>query len=402
MVKTVFLLILAFMVVLTTLLFLPSVLPQRKFIQYTDNQLREAALSRGMKPIPKNYNEYLKVIDNKDNELTKEKVALGKKLYFDKSLSKAKDVSCATCHMMSDSKKMNEHVLLKSLTSDSNQTNCVSCHMRDNSGTDRLSSAIGTSGAQNPFHLNTITILNSSLAKYLTWSGEVLSVEEEVGASIKSQYKMNMSIKEINQRLNANPIYVKEFDNAFKDNLSIQSNANFKNTTIAIGAYVRTLLTRGAYDRFLDGDNDAINTKAKKGLANFINLGCKGCHTGMSVGGQVLKRFPLKNFISQNDISFNFPFMLSDNSFPFENKGGFLGKDDDHYFRVPILRNVTKTSPYFHNGSVPKIREAVKIMGQNQLGLNLSDTKIDEIVEFLKTLEGDAVDYEINSSRRYQ
>jgi cytochrome c peroxidase len=345
-----------------------------------------------MKPIPKNYDEYLKVINNLSNNLTQKKVTLGKKLYFDKSLSKNRDVSCSTCHMIS--KNTNEHLLLKNLTTDSNQTNCASCHIRDNSGTDRLSTAIGTAGTQNPYHLNTMTILNSSLAKYLTWSGEIQSVEEEVGASIQSQYKMNMLPQEINKRLNSNPSYIKEFDNAFNKPISSsQSKANFENTKIALGAYVRTLLTRGAYDRFLDGDNGAINEKAKKGLANFINLGCKGCHTGMSVGGQVLKRFPLKNFVSQNDLSFNFPFMLSDNGFPFNNVGGFLGKDDDHYFRVPILRNVTKTSPYFHNGSVPKIREAVRIMGQNQLGLNLSDTKIDEIVEFLKTLEGDVVDY---------
>jgi len=373
------------------LLLLPNILPDRKFIQYNDDQLREAALSKGMKPIPKNYDEYLKVIDNTDNILTKEKVALGKKLYFDKSLSKNKDVSCATCHMIN--KNSNEDVLLKSLTTSSDIRNCASCHIKENSGTDRLSTAVGTSGAQNPYHLNTMTVLNTSLAKYLTWSGEISSVEEEAGASIQSPFKMNMSPKEINQRLNSNTKYIEEFNNAFKTHSSLQSSANYENTKIALGAYIRILLTRGSYDRFLDGDNDAINAKAKKGLASFINLGCKGCHTGMSVGGQVLKRFPLKNFISQNDIGFNFPFILSDNSFPFDNVGGFLGKDNDHYFRVPMLRNVTRTSPYFHNGSVFKIKEAVRIMGQNQIGINLTDTKIDEIVEFLKTLEGDIVDY---------
>jgi len=394
MIKKIFLMIVSWIMVLIALFVLPSIVPERKFKEYNDEQLRQTALSRGMRSVPKNYDEYLNLIDNSKNPLTKEKVSLGKELFFDKTLSKNSDVSCSTCHMLTQGDRVDNHVLLKSLSKDSELTNCAACHQRDESGTDRLSTAVGTLGKQNPLHLNTMSVLNSSLAKYLTWNGEVYSVEEQAGLSIKSPFKMDMLPEEVNQRLRSNPKYVKQFNSAFKRGTSSsKQSVNYQNVKIALGTYVRTLLTRSAYDEFLDGDNDAISAEAKRGFASFINLGCKGCHTGIGVGGQVIKRFPLKGFTSIQDINFNFPFMSADNSFPFDNVGGFLGKDNDHYFRVPILRNVTKTSPYFHNGSVSKIREAVRIMGQNQIGINLSDVQIDEIVEFLRTLEGDIVDY---------
>ena len=156
--------------------------------------------------------------------------------------------------------------------------------------------------------------------------------------------------------------------------------------------------SRSDYDRFLDGDNDAMSKKAKKGLANFLNFGCKGCHTGVTVGGQSIQKFPLRDYNSIVDVtnSFNeedkgrevsdFDFNAKMyHPFPFENKGGFMGKDGERLFRVPMLRNVTKTSPYFHNGAVAKIREAVFLMGKHQLGMHLTNRQIDEIVEFLKS-----------------
>lgn len=382
-------------VTMIILLMLPNLLPDRKFSTYSDDDLRKTALSKGMLAVPKDYSGLLKIKDNSEKLLTIEKIALGKELYFDINLSKNKDISCVTCHMISKDGQNNQHVILDGLSHDANdKTNCVVCHLRDESGTDRLSNAIGSNGRENPLHLNTLTILNASLAKYLTWSAEVNSVEDEAGISILSPFKMDITPDVLEQRLKNNPEYVRKFNDAFKDASSVNENTlSFENTKKALGAYIRTLLTRGAYDRFLDGNNSAMSTEAKKGLANFINFGCKGCHTGMSVGGQVIERFPLKDFVNVEELSFNTPFISSVNSYPFENVGGFLGKDNRHLFRVPILRNVTKTSPYFHNGSVPKIREAVAIMGKHQLGLYLNDTQIDEIVEFLRTLEGDIVDY---------
>jgi len=366
-------------IILVIILALPNLLPARKLKIYkSDNELRQYALANGMLPIPKTYQQLLKIKDN--YRLTHEKIALGKELYFDTNLSKNRDMSCATCHVISKDKRYQTHNI-------EGRKNCISCHIID-----RLSNAIGEDGKEDPFHLNTLTILNSSLAKYLTWSAKAISVEDEVGFSITSIYKMNMSANLLEKRLKKDAIYVKKFNKAFQNTSGVNV-VNFQNVQEAIGAYVRTLLTRGAYDRFLDGNNSAISSTAKKGLADFMNLGCKGCHVGMSVGGQVIEKFPLKAFLSIEELNFKTPFVSSNDDFPFENVGGFLGKNNQHLFRVPILRNVTKTSPYFHNGSVPKIREAVTIMGKHQLGIELSETQVDELVAFLKTLQGNIVDY---------
>jgi cytochrome c peroxidase len=310
-----------------------------------------------MLPIPKTYKELLNVVNTSQNPMTKDKIILGKKLYFDTILSKDRTISCANCHIL------------------------------QNGGADNLPTAIGYKGRKNPSHLNTPTVLNAALAKELDWDGSVKDVEAQAGGPLQAPFEMNMTPKEIVKRLRNVPFYVKEFKKVFTSGIS------FENVKKAIGAYERTLLTRGAYDRFLEGDNSAISKKAKKGFALFINLGCKGCHTGMSVGGQSLQRFPLRRCASIYDIKC----MLNEGRFPFKNVGGFLGKNDMQLFRVPILRNVARTAPYFHNGAVKKLQDVVKIMGIHQVGVELTKTQIDEIVAFLKTLNGKIVDYNVTS-----
>ena len=383
-----------------------QLLPKKEKQQYSDDELRQTALSRNMSSIPDTYDALLKLVDTPENRLSKAKIILGRDLYFDTILSKNKKISCASCHLLSKDQN-DKKPFLNALTSKSNNsTDCVVCHLRDQSATDRLATAIGQDGQENPQHLNTLSTLNSALAKYQTWSGNIKTVEEEVANSILDSFKMDMNLSEVEQRLIADDDYVKKFAKAFsgsKDKLP-----SFNNVKKAISSYLRTLLTRSDYDRFLDGDNNAMSKKAKKGLANFINFGCKGCHTGISVGGQSIQKFPLRDYNSIIDItnsfnedkkgrevsevSFNFDMY---HSYPFENSGGFMGKDGEQLFRVPILRNVTKTSPYFHNGSIQKIREAVEIMAKYQLGMSLTDKQTDEIVAFLKALEGDIVDYKV-------
>ena len=380
------------------LLSLPNLTKERNFKTYKDEQLRATAQSKGLKPIPNTYEELLKIVNDKNNPLSHEKITLGKELFFDTKLSLDDTISCSTCHMIS--KNPNEKkVILNAITSKKqpndmkNANNCVICHLSDESGTDRLSTAIGYKGATNPHHLNTMTILNSSLAKVLTWDGEVKSIEKQISNSIQSSYKMNIKEDELIEKLSKDEKYINHFNEVFKEENSL----NFINIQKSIAAYVKILLTRSSFDEFLEGDNNAISATAKRGLVNFMNFGCAGCHTGMSVGGQSVQRFPLRQFAGIHDLRPNLgsppDFEIIDDTFPFENKGGYKGRADTHFFRVPILRNVTKTSPYFHNGSVDKIREAVEIMGRHQVGLNLSNQQIDEIVEFLKTLEGNIVDY---------
>ncbi|WP_457593950.1 cytochrome-c peroxidase [Hydrogenimonas sp.] len=345
---------------------------QKGTVALENTELRERALNRGLKPVPKSWEEAKKVVDNPQNPLTPEKIALGKSLYFDTLLSKDRTVSCATCHIIADG------------------------------GDDNLPTAIGVGGQPNPKHLNSPTVLNAALAKRQFWDGRSPDVEDQAKGPIQAPFEMDMTPKEVVKRVKGEPEYVKRFDEVFPD-----EGITFDTVTKAIAAYERTLLTRGAFDRFLEGEDDAISQKAKKGLYLFMRLGCKGCHTGMSVGGQSLQHFPLRRYNSLlspesrfvNDeryfAGFRWQKIRGDEPFPFPDVGGFHGRNGQFLFRVPILRNVTRTAPYFHNGSIKKIEEAVRIMARHQLGLILNDEQIGEIVAFLKTLEGEPVEYEI-------
>ena len=347
------------LVVLIVIFMLPLLIPQKRVETLDDTTLREMALNGNMLPIPTTYQELLKVIDNPNNPMTKEKIALGKRLFFDNRLSRDKTLNCASCHILNEG------------------------------GDDNRPTAIGYHGRVNPSHLNSPTVLNSALAKAEFWDGRAKDVEAQAGGPIQAPFEMNMTPKEVEERLNSDKELVDEFKKVFKE-----EKITFENVKNAIGAYERTLLTRGAYDRFLDGDNSAISPKAKRGMTIFMTKGCKGCHVGMSVGGQSMQHFPLRRYFSDYLGAVFSPNMkIKESPFPFENIGGFLGKDDRLLFRVPILRNITKTAPYFHNGSVKELKEVVRIMSKYQLGNEFNKEDIDAVVEFLKTLDGEIVEY---------
>jgi len=264
---------------------------------------------------------------------------------------------------------------------------CASCHILDEGGDDNRPTAIGYHGRANPFHLNSPTVLNAVLAKAQFWNGRAKDVEEQAGGPVQAPFEMNMTPAEIEARLQKDTDYVTQFEQVF-GNRTI----TFENVRKAIGAYERTLLTHGAYDRFLEGDDKAIGLQAKRGMTLFITQGCSGCHTGMSVGGQSIQKFPLRHYLTDYiGLLFEPNVQLKKSPFPFENAGGFLGKDNQLKFRVPILRNITKTAPYFHNGSVQKLEEAVRIMSKYQVGKEFTSDQIKDVVAFLKTLEGDPV-----------
>lgn len=381
--KLVFLIV---FIVISFLLSLQFILPQKEQKIYTNEELRNKVLSHAMQSIPKTYEELLAIYNITDDSLSKEKIALGKKLYFDKNFSKNQQISCNSCHTI---KQKNDKTLLNTLLDENTQvSNCAACHTMDSSGTDRLTFS---SGENTHTHmLNVQTIYNAAFAKFFTWDGKITSLKEYIKDSITNEHKFNNTIEQIIYRLKQNPYYVEEFKKIF------QTEINFENISKALEAYIKTLLTRSAYDDFLDGNDTAISDEAKRGLGHFINFGCKGCHTGISLGGQSMQRFPLRTFARIHDVRPNIDLKekkIVDTTFPFENQGGYLGKDDTNFFRVPMLRNVTKTSPYFHNGSVFKLRKAVDIMAKHQIGKTLSNKQIDELVEFLGTLEGELVDY---------
>ncbi len=347
------------LIVVTTITSLPYLLPKKPLPNWSDKELRDEALSSGMLPIPKTYDEMLKLVDNPQNPLSREKIALGQKLYFDTRLSRDKTISCASCHILNEG------------------------------GDDNRPTAIGFHKRANPHHLNSPTVLNAALAKYQFWDGRAKDVEEQAGGPIQAPFEMNMTPKEVEERLNKDESLRAEFKEVFgKDKIT------FENVRKAIGAYERTLLTRGALDKFLEGDYSAISASAKRGLTLFLSKGCKGCHSGTSIGGQLIVKFPLRYYVEDYlGVMLNPKLSINDNPYPFENLGKYYGRNEKQFFRVPILRNVTKTAPYFHNGAVKEIEEVVRIMSKYQLGDEFNKEQIDDVVEFLKTLEGEVVEY---------
>ncbi len=375
--------LLAFSIVVA-MLSLQFILPPKQFPIYTDQALRDKATSLAMRSMPNDYNTLLSIVDTKDNPITKQKVILGRQLYNDTILSKSENISCNSCHTI---KQKAENVLLDTLLGkNKTATNCAACHTMDNTGTDRLTFASGET--PHPQRLNVQTIYNTAFAKYFTWGGDQITIKQHAINSIQDKVKLGLDKDKAVQRIQ-NSSYKQQFENIFKDGVTID------NIGKSIEAYVKTLVTRGSYDEFIDGNDSAISDEAKRGFANFINFGCKGCHTGIAVGGESLQKFPLRKYARVFDMNINYSFEkgeIINNSLPFENKGGFVGNKNNK-FKVPSLRNVTKTSPYFHNGAVFKIRDAVNIMAKHQIGKNLNDKQIDEIVEFLKTLDGQLVRY---------
>ena len=348
---------------------LPQFFEYHHEYKYDDESLRKKALGLNINPIPPHFSDASKLITFKNGEISHDEIALGKKLFNETLLSKNNDISCATCHKLKEG------------------------------GDDNLPTAIGHENQKNPSHLNTPTVLNSAFATAYFWNARVKTLEEQAAGPIQAHFEMNMSKEEVLQRLNENPKYVEAFNKVFGN----KSNAlSFENVQKALASYERTLLTRGSIDEFLEGNNMALNEKAKKGFELFLTKGCKGCHAGSSFGGLSVQKFPLRtwwnewlNIETKYDGTTILPqFNLIDRTFPFENVGGFKGKDDNKLFRVPILRNIHQTSPYFHNGSIKELKDVVRIMGKYQLGIIFSEEELEQIVEFLKTLDGQIIQFD--------
>lgn len=339
-----------------------------------NDELRELALSKGLKSIPSSFEILKSQVDDVENLMSLEKVTLGKKLFFDKNLSKDRTIAC------------------------------VSCHDIQKGGEDSIPTAIGYHQLKNPSHLNSPTVLNTAYSKHLFWDGRASSLREQAGGPMQAHFEMASTPVLVELRVKENPDYNELFRKAYESNDSI----TFENITKAIAVYEKTLVTRGDFDRFLEGDDEAISPSAKKGLNLFIKLGCKGCHFGSAVGGQKIQQFPLRDYNSiisiistyhedtdkreVTDISMNFKMY---HPYPFDNVGGFMGKDGNQKFRVPILRNISKTAPYFHNGVVKTLREAISLMGTYQVGVELTKSQLDNMEDFLKSLDGEIVEYNL-------
>jgi len=295
--------------------------------------LIEQASKAGLKPIPSDKAALMKLIDNPKNPITDAKVELGKKLFFDPRLSKSELISCNTCHNLAIG------------------------------GVDGVSAATGHKWTANPHHLNSPTVYNAVFMERQFWDGRDPDLEKQAQGPMQAAPEMAISKEMAVKRVTSMPSYVEAFKKAYGDD-----KLTFERIADVIAVFERTLVTPGKYDAFLAGDANALSAEEKEGLKTFIDKGCTSCHTGIALGGS-MQPFPAVK-----------PFKYAD-------MGDFKGNKDG-MVKVPTLRNITETAPYFHNGSVWSLAEAVKIMGETQLGMTLTDKETASIVTFLKALDG--------------
>ncbi len=263
------------------------------------------------------------------------KVALGKALFFDPILSLDGTVSCASCH---------------NLLEGGDDAKVFSTGIKNQKGT-----------------INAPTVLNAVFNFSQFWDGRARDLKSQVEEPIVNPVEMGNNFENVIKTLKDSH-YRETFDKLYHDGISKE------NITDAIAEFEKTLITPDSpFDNYLRGDKEAITQMQKEGYELFKEKGCIACHHGRNVGGNMYNKFGL--LISIKD----------------DNLGRFnVTKDenDKQIFKVPSLRNVAKTAPYFHNGSVSDLRKAVYFMAKHQVGRPISEEEVDKIVSFLEALTG--------------
>lgn len=253
---------------------------------------------------------------------------------------------------------------------------CVSCHLPARYATDGLPRARGVFERDNP--RNSPTVFNAAYQTAEHWRADRDSVEDQARRALLGKFSFgNATEEEALARLRALPApYPEEFRRAFPGDAEPVS---IRNWGTAIGAYERTLLTPGPFDTFLKGDGAALGAGARAGLTAFMDEGCVQCHDGPLLGGNALRKFGVDAEYAP----------LTHSNPVDEGRFEITKNEADRYvFKVAPLRNVARTAPYFHDGSVATLPEAVTIMAQTQLGKQLSAERVAAIVAFLESLTG--------------
>jgi cytochrome c peroxidase len=302
---------------------------------FASSSLIQKAKDSGLEAIPSSKEALMKLIDDKNDPITKEKVELGKKLYFDPRMSKSGLISCNTCHNLGLG------------------------------GADGIPAAIGHKWTTNPHHLNSPTVYNSVFFKAQFWDGRSPHLADQAQGPVQASPEMAAEPSLVEERINSIAQYIEEFKGAYGENVKV----DFDKITSTIATFEKTLVTPSRFDKFLEGDTKALSKEEKEGLNTFIDKGCTACHTGIALGGTMQ------------------PFEIAA-KYKFTNVGDFKG-DENGMVKTPTLRNITETAPYFHNGQIWSLSEAVKEMGSTQLGIKIDDNDAAKIVTFLKALKGD-------------
>ena len=253
---------------------------------------------------------------------------------------------------------------------------CSSCHQPAFYGTDALPKPIGVRQRPHPRHVP--TNLNAGTSFIIHWRGDRTNLEDQVFQALTSSITSGQpDEKAVIERLARIPGYAPLFEAAFPDEPQPMT---LRNIAKAVGAYERTLVTPSPFDAYLAGNQAALSQAARAGLEKFINTGCVACHNGVGIGGGMYRKFGVVE-----------DYWKATGSDPID-KGRFdVTKDpgDLYVFRVASLRNVAMTPPYFHDGSVATLPEAVKVMARVQLGVTLNDPDTRDIVVFLESLTGE-------------
>lgn len=257
--------------------------------------------------------------------------------------------------------------------SSNSQMSCYSCHDLTVGGADRKNHF--RNSQQNYGTTNTLTVFNASFNYKIGWDGRFSSVLDHLDDPVNNPSALGSTWEEIVTRLEQVPEYEQIFRQLYQEGLTV---SNLKDSLTVYQASLYTPNSR--FDQFLRGNNAALTTTEQAGYNLFKSYGCVSCHQGMNVGGNLFQRFGVMGdyFADRGNVT---PVDL----------GRFNATQDPadrHVFRVPSLRNVAVTPPYFHDGSAQTLEQAVTIMGKYQLGRSLSRSEVDQIAQFLRTLTG--------------
>lgn len=266
-------------------------------------------------------------------------ITLGKKLYFEKKLSLNETQSCNSCHNVEGK----------------------------GAGVDNLPTSPGAFGKNGD--RNSPTVLNAGFHFVQFWDGRAADLKAQAKGPILNPVEMAMpSEKEVLKRLNEDAEYPALFAKAYPNE---KEAVTYENLAGAIAAFERTLITSSRFDDFINGDHKAISTDEQEGFKSFISAGCTSCHSGNLLGGNSYRKIGQVNEYKTADLGL---YNVTKKT------------EDKYFFKVPSLRNIALTGPYFHDGQVKTLDEAVQKMAYHQLGMNLSEEETKKIVTFLGTL----------------
>lgn len=255
-----------------------------------------------------------------------------------------------------------------------NSLSCASCHRLDKGGADDKRLSLGFDAK--PVEVNTPTVFNASQNFHQFWDGRVNTLEEQVHIVVTSPAEMGNTWETVVKRIADDPDYAKDFDDAYPDGVTKP------NIQGALADYERTLLTPNSrFDQYLQGNTDILTPREKFGYQRFKEYGCIACHQGVNIGGNMFQKFGIMGDY------------IKDRGTPTradEGRFNITGDESDRQvFKVPSLRNVAVTAPYFHDGSAATLEHAVEVMFKYQLGREPTGKDTELIVEFLKTLTGE-------------